>query len=347
MGLHRRQIRQGTISALALIVLLGTSSVYAATDEEKGTVAGQVTTVNGKTIPFGVSVQLEAPGGQIAGQQPADSSGHFQFDYVEKKDYTLLVTADGYQPATQEVDLRYGDQLFVTIRLTPLDHASIKDRGAVTSLEDLKVPDRAKRRYVKGDRALKTQNLPAARKFFELAVQEYPCFAQAQLGLATVLIATKQSSQAETALRKAIQCAPTFLDAYVELSQLFNEENRYDESSKLLQPAIARSPDTWQLRYQMGVAHYGMKQYEEAEKDFLGVRSLNQTPPPILHIKLADVYLKKSDFGRAYVEMQSYLTEQPEGRFAPKTRVVIQQMKADGLVPADSPSATSSQNAKP
>jgi tetratricopeptide (TPR) repeat protein len=347
MGRQRPQIRVGVIAAVALIVLFDVFSPSAVADEGKAKVAGQVTTSNGKTIPFGVNVQLQAPGGQIAGQQPADSSGHFQFDYIEKKDYTLLVTADGYQPVTRDVDLRYGDQLFVTIRLAPLDHKLIEDRGAVTSVEDLKVPDHAKRQYVKGDRAFKAQNFSAARRFFEQAVQEYPCYAQAQLGLATVLIAAKQSSQAETALRKAIQCAPTFLDAYIELSQLFNAEKRYDESSELLQPAIERSPDTWQLRYQMGVAHYGMNQYEKAEKDFLGARSLNRTPPPILHIKLADVYLKKSDFGKAYAEMQSYLKEQPDGRFAPKIKTVIQQMKADGLVPADSPSATSSRNAKP
>src|SRR5574337_853970 len=100
----RPQIRWGLTSALALTVLLGMFSASAAAGEEKGTVAGQVTTSHGQTIPFGVSVQLQAPGGQIAGQQPADSSGHFQFDYIEKNDYTLLVTADGYQPATEEVD---------------------------------------------------------------------------------------------------------------------------------------------------------------------------------------------------------------------------------------------------
>jgi len=347
MGLPMPQIRRGSISALALIVLLGTSSAYAPTDEEKGTVAGQVTTSNGQTIPFGVSVQLQAPGGQIADQRPADSAGRFQFDYIEKKNYTLLVTADGYQPATQEVDLRYGNQLFVTIRLVPLVHKLNNPGGAVTSVDELKVSARARREFLKGDRALKAQDFSGAKRHFEQAVDEYPCYPQAQLGLATALIAKKQASQAETALKKAIQCSPALLDAYVELSQLFNAERRYEESSKLLQPAIERSPNVWQLHYQMGVAHYGMKQYEEAERDFLGTRSLNQTPPAILHIKLADVYLKKGDFGKAYGEMQSYLREEPDGRFAPKIKTVIQQMKADRLIPADTPSARSSGIAKP
>jgi len=347
MGLRRLRIRGGVLSALVLIGLLGAFSPSAVADQAKAKIAGQVTTSNGKTIPFGVSVQLQAPGGQIAGQQPADSSGHFEFNYVPKKDYTLLVTADGFQPATRDVDLRYGDQLFLTIRLTPLDHQLKENRGSITSVEDLKVPAHAKRQYLKGDRAFKAQKFSAAKRFFGQAVQEYPCYAQAQLELATVLIVKQQAAQAETALKKAIQCVPTYLDAYVELSQLFNAGKRYDESLELLQPAIERSPDTWQLRYQMGVAHYGMKQYEEAEKDFLGALSLNRTPPPILHIKLADVYLKKNDFGKAYAEMQAYLRDQPEGRFAPKIKTVIQQMKADGLMPADSSPATSSRSAKP
>lgn len=347
MGLRRLQIRGGVISALTLMILLGNLVPSAVADGDKANVAGQVTTSNGNPIPFGVNVELQAPGGQIAGQQPADSSGHFEFDYVAKKNYTLLVNADGYQPATREVDLRYGDQLFLTIRLNPLHHKVKEDRGDVTSVEDLKVPPHAKQQYLKGDRAFKAQNYSAAKKHFERALHEYPCYAQAQLELATVLIARKQASQAETALKKAIQCVPTFLDAYVELSQLFNAEKRYDESLKLLQPVVEHSPDTWQLRYQMGVAHYGVKQYAKAEKDFLGVRALHRTPLPILHVKLADVYLKRNEFAKAYGEMQSYLKEQPEGRFVSRIKTVIQQMKDDGLVPVDSPSATASPGAKP
>jgi len=347
MGFRRLQIRGGMISALALMILLGKFVPFAVADGDKANVAGQVTTSNGNPITFGVNVELRAPGGQIAGQQPADSSGHFEFDYVAKKDYTLLVKADGYQPATRAVDLRYGDQLFLTIRLNPLNHKVKQDRGDVTSVEDLKVPPHAKRQYLKGNRAFKAQNYSAAKKYFERAVHEYPCYAQAQLELATVLIAKKHASQAETALRKAIQCVPTFLDAYVELSQLFNAEKRYGESLKLLQPPVEHSPDTWQLRYQMGVAHYGLKQYERAEKDFLGVRALHRAPLPILRIKLADVYLKKNDFAKAYAEMQSYLKERPDGRFVSRIKAVIQQMKADSLVPADSPSATASPGAKP
>ncbi|HEX5413175.1 MAG TPA: tetratricopeptide repeat protein [Terriglobia bacterium] len=340
-------IRAAGVATLTLSVLVVVLPVSAATDEGKAMVAGQVTTSNGQTIPFGVSVQLEAPGGQIAGQQPADSSGHFRFDYIERKDYTLLVTADGYQPATQDVDLRYGNQSFVTIRLAPLDHKLKDDRGAAISVDDLKVPAHAKQQFLKGDHALKAQDFSAAKRHFEQAIDEYPCYAQAQLGLATVLIVKNQSSQAETALKQAIHCSPTFLDAYVELSQLLNAERRYEESSKLLEPAIERSPETWQLWYQMGVAHYAMKQYEEAEKDFLGALSLNRVPPPILHIKLADVYLKKSDFGKAYLEMESYLKEQPDGRFAPKIKTVIQHMKADGLITTDSSPTTPSRISKP
>lgn len=347
MGLRRLQIQAVANSALTLMVILGMFLPSARAEDAKANVADQVMTSNGNPIPFGVNIELRAPGGQIAGQQPADSSGHFEFDYVAKKDYTLLVTAEGYQPAVCDVDLRYGDQLFLTIRLNPLNHKVKEHRGDATSVEDLKVPHHAKRQYLKGDRAFKAQNNTAAKKFFDQAVREYPCYAQAQLALATVLIAKKQASQAEIALRKAIHCVPTYLDACVELSQVFNAEKRYDETLKLLQPAVAHSPDTWQLRYQMGVAHNGMKQYEMAEKDFLAARTLQRTPLPILHIRLADVYLKKNEFAKAYAEMQSYIKQQPGGRFVPRIRAVIQRMKQDGLVPTGPPSATASPGAKP
>lgn len=347
MGQHALEFRRGTIVLVAMAFLIGVFSASGVAAEERATLAGQVTTSQGKTIPFGVTVQILTPGGQIAGQQPANSAGHFEFDYIKKEDYTLTVTAKGFRPSTQDVDLRYGSQLFVTVQLTPVRKKAKSDRGAVVSVNDLKVPRHAKQQYIKGNRAFKARHFSVAKRYFERAVQEYPCYVQAQLGLATALIARKQSSPAEVALQKAIHCVPSFLDAYVELSQLFNAERHYGQSAKLLQTAIERSPNTWQLRYQMGVAHFGMNQFQKAEEDFLKVSSLNQSPPPLLYIKLADVYLKENAFGKAYAEMQSYLKKQPHGRFAPRIKTVIQRMKNDGLLSQDSSSAKPSRTAKP
>lgn len=110
-------------------------------------------------------------------------------------------TADGYQPATREVHLRYGDQLFVTIRLTPVGHKVKRHHGAVTSVNNLKVLHLAEQEYIKGNRAFKAQRFSAAKKYFEQAVKEYLCYAQAQLGLATVQIEEKHAPQAKATLK--------------------------------------------------------------------------------------------------------------------------------------------------
>jgi len=53
-------------------------------------------------------------------------------------------------------------------------------------------------------------------------------------------------------------------------------------------------------------------------------------------VKLADVYLKKNAFDKAYSEMESYLRAEPSGRFAVKVRELMKQLESAGLVDAAS-----------
>ena len=64
--------------------------------------------------------------------------------------------------------------------------------------------------------------------------------------------------------------------------------------------------------------------------------SLNPEPPAEIHVKLADVYLKKSAFDKAHSEMESYLHAEPGGRFAVKVRELMKQLESAGLVRAAS-----------
>ncbi|MEJ2006811.1 MAG: carboxypeptidase regulatory-like domain-containing protein [Acidobacteriota bacterium] len=296
-------------------------------------ISGQVTTRDGAIIPFGVTVRLETNEGQLVAQQPADSSGHYEFDNIYKIDYHLVVSATGFQTAEREANLRHsGDNVTANFRLTPKNKTQ-ENKGAVTSVAELKIPERARKEYRKGQRAFRAHHFSEAQRHFEQATQDYPCYARAQTDMATTLIVRKAHlSEAENRLRKAIRCDSSFLNAYEELAQLLNAEKQYTESAKILKQGLAHSPDSWQFHYEMGIAHFGMKDYGEAEKEFREVSSLNKTPPPILHVKLADVYLKESKYDDAYREMKAYLRAKPKGPFAPRIRTVMKQMEAAGVL---------------
>lgn len=300
---------------------------------------GQVTTQNGNTIPFGVTLRLETNQGQLVAEQPADSGGHYEFDGLYKIDYQLVVTAKGYRTAIVPANLRHSAySLTLNIQLTPKNKISY-NKGNITSVAELKIPRRAKKEYRKGLHAFKAHHLSKAQRYFEQATQDFPCYSRAQTDLATVLIIRKKRlSEAKTRLRKSIKCDGTYLNAYEVLAQLLTAERKYASSAKVLQQGLSHSPNLWQFHYQMGLARYGMKDYAEAEKELKKVSSLNKKPPPILYVKLADVYVKESKFDNAYGEMKAYLQAKPNGPFAPRIRTVMKQMEAAGVLTSENSS---------
>lgn len=302
-------------------------------------IGGQVTTQNGGIIPYGVMVRLETNLDQTVALQPADSSGHYEFDGLRKVDYRLVITASGYRTVERDVNLRFSaNNVTVNIRLTPKNKVQV-NKGYVTSVAELKIPERAKREYRKGQRTFRAHHFSHAERYYRQAIKDYPCYAKAQTGLATTLIVRgKHLPEAEARLRKAIKCDASFLNAYEVLAQLLNAENQYAESVQVLKRGLERSPGLWQFHYQMGMARFGMKDYGEAEKELRKVSTLDKAPPPILYVKLADVYLKESKYDNAYDEMKDYLQASPKGRFAPRVRTVMKQMKAAGVL---SPKTTS------
>lgn len=335
MGVRCHEFRRKAAFALGVCALvLGCQS--AAVCQFHGSISGQVTTRDGKTIPFGVTVTVMTSDGQIVVQQPADSAGHYEIDDLRKLDYHLVIAAKGFRTEQKEANLSHsGNDLTVNVQLVPENKTHI-EKGNVTSVAELKIPARARKEYRKGSRAFKAHRFSVAQRYFENAIQEYPCYSRAQVDLATLLITEKKEVvQAEAHLRKAIKCDSSFLNAYVELAQLLNATSKYAESRKILEQGLAHAPDTWQFHYQMGLALFGSKNYGEAEKEFLKVAALNKTPPPILYVKMADVYVRESRFPEAYAEMNTYLHVAPDGRFAPRIRTIMKQMRAAGVLSSD------------
>ncbi len=332
--MQRQRQHRSAKRHLRLICLLSLWVLWAvpAACQQTVTLEGRVRTDNGQTIPSGVNALLETGEGMLVARQPANSEGQFQFDNLRKISYRLTITADGFQPAQQNLDLAYGaNKVIRNIFLTPLAKTRTVTK-ALPALTDNSASKKARKEYDKGVHALEGKRLSEASVHFENAVAEYPCYARAQADLALTLAAQRDLSRAEAALRKAIACDPGFPDAYIQLGQLFNAEKRFANSEAVLQEGLRRSPGAWQFYYQLAAAHYGLKQYTKAEEEYLKAQSLNSAVPPEFHVKLADVYFKKDAYDKAYTEMHAYLRAEPNGRFAAKIKTIMQQMESSGVL---------------
>lgn len=293
---------------------------------------GRIRAEGGQGTPSGVLVRLETSEGQLAAEQPATTSGQFEFSDLSKVTYVVTVTAPGFQTWQQTMDLGRGANKFiVNIMLTPIGKARPSPADA-PALTDANAPKKARKEYEKGAHALEARNLSGARTHFEKAVTEYPCYARAQTDLALTLSSQHELAPAETALRKAIECDPGFLNAYTELGQLLNAEKKYNDSQTVLQEGLRRSPSSWQFYSELGAAFYGLGRYSEAEGEYLKAQSLSAAPLPDVDVKLADVYLKEMNYNKAYAAMQAYLQIEPNGRFVAKIKNIMRQMESSGVL---------------
>jgi len=282
-----------------------------------------------------VDTTLENADGRLVDQRTTGGSdGRFEFDGLTNSQFRLRTDAPGFQPLVKELDLTGPRQhVYVDIVLLPLTKVA-SPASDLPTLTDESAPRKARKEYEKGSRALQEQKSDEAELHFEKAIAEYPCYARAQTNLAPALVMQNRIPEAETALKKSITCDGGFLEAYTRLAVLLNGTKRYPESEKVIEAGLRQAPSSWDLYYQLGTTHSALGEYDKAEADYLRVRSLNPAPPTELHVRLADLYHRMKAYDKAFAEMQAYWRDDPNGRYAAKTRAVMHEMESSGLVRA-------------
>jgi tetratricopeptide (TPR) repeat protein len=304
---------------------------------EAVTLVGKVTVQSVEIKASLVTLKLENVDGSLVDQKVAGLDGRFEFDGLTKSQFRLRVDAPGFQPQEQEIDLTgTRDNVYIEIYLRPLAKVATPS-SELSALTDESSPKKARQEYEKGSRALQEVKIDEAVIHFKKAVADYPCYARAQTDLARALVMQNKAPdleipEAEKALKKSISCDGGFLEAYTRLSILLNGTKQYTESEKVLEEGLRRAPSSWSLYYQLGATHSALGEFEKAEADYLKVRSFNPAPPTELHVRLADLYHRMKAYDKAYSEMQAYLRDDPNGRYAARTQAVMREMETSGVI---------------
>ena len=305
-------------------------------------VSGQVVTEQDAIITSGVTITVQSRDGSPVAEVHADSQGRFEVLNLSRQTYLLTVTAQGFMPLQQTLDFRGGSLEPVTLRLVLTRATSVKTTAPLPTLTDMSAPKEARRAYKSAVGDLQGGRVDDARNKFEKAVAEYPCYARALAGLATIQMAKRDLDAAATNLRQAIHCDPGFPGAFASLGQLLNSQLKFVESEEILKQGLRLSPQAWQLYDQLATAHYNEGQYDEAQEEWLRVLSLEPAPPAEVHAKLAAVYLREGARDKSYAEMEAYLQSAPNGRFASQFKAIMPRMR-----PSDVPGASSPQPQPP
>jgi tetratricopeptide (TPR) repeat protein len=330
----------GTLGGLALLMALEFLSAQSTPAQDTRPVSGQVVTEEDQVVSSGVTIVVARRDGWRSQEIHADSQGRFEVLNLNRQSYLVTVTAEGFYPSQQYLDLKdgYGP---VSLRVVLTRAPQRKKTSALPALTDMSAPKNARKEFQRGVQALRADRLADARKKFETAVAEYPCYARALTGLASIQIAMRELDAAAANLHEAARCDPGFPEAFTSLGKLLNSQKRFTESEEVLKQGLRLSPEAWQLYDQLATAHYNEGQYGKAEEEWLRVLSIDPSAPAEVHAKLAAVYLQGGARDKAYAEMQAYLQAEPSGRFASKFKAMMPRLKPSG------PQETASPQPKP
>jgi len=214
--------------------VLGGLQVEVALGQQTVRFEGRVRSDAGLAPRSGVKIRIETDEGKLIAEEPANSEGAFHFENLPKVNCRLIVTADGFEPYQESIDLAYGAAIFIrNINLRPARKVKESLVSAAARSDDL-APKNAKKEYEQAARELAAKNLDGAKVHLENAVKEFPCYARAQTDLGTILEARHDSAGAETALKKARECDPDYIDSYIVLGQMLNSQKRFADSERIL-----------------------------------------------------------------------------------------------------------------
>ncbi len=302
-------------------------------DHENGVIDGRVQTENGRAVSTPVTLKLvTATTGEVVAESTTNTAGEFSFSSLPHIAFVLTVTADGFEAFQQLANLgRSGGKITLIIVLQPAA-AKPPPIEAAETFTDGQAPKSARKEFAKAEQALGKRDLSGAHGHLAKAIKEFPCYARAETELGVVQASLGRPAEAEEPLKKAIECDPGFPDAYLQLGMVYNAEKNYRDSITELTEGTRRAPSAWQFYYQLGIAHYELGEFQDAEQSFLKARSFDPPQREEIQVKLADVYLKEGQYNKAYGEMQGYLTASPRGRFAEKIKGIMHQMESSGAV---------------
>ena len=186
--------------------------------------------------------------------------------------------------------------------------------------------------YQQGLDNLNRQDFAAAARSFQLALQFEPDDDKARRGFIIALIGIEKFSEASREIAKSLALSPKDAKLLELAAQCFWRQKRFAETELVLQRrlklgdertelwslygdaldaqkktiqaipayenAVRLVPDSITLRYALGALYWKLIRYDDAEREFLRILSL-QPNEPRASFNLGDIYLTKGDAAKS------------------------------------------------
>lgn len=265
---------------------------------------------------------------------------------IPRRDLTnceLRVSAAGFRPnSISLLDLAPSERT-IDVGAIVVQRAT-KIKGMAVSATAYKAPSNARKAYEKGLEAESKGKLADAHKCFEQALGIYPRYASAWFRLGTVLEKENQRDSARAAYAQATTIDAKFLPAYLALASMAYDAGNWTEVLKFTDYILDHAMLNYakvtdyivdldefnpaEAYFYNAVANYKLNKIEEAEKSALKAERVNvRTSFPLLHLILAEIFARKTDYAVAISELQTYLELVPRAKNADQIREQLAKLE--------------------
>jgi hypothetical protein len=302
----------------------------------------------------GFSMQLGSPTDTVldASGDPGSPLGVARKDPamgIPRRELTnceLRASASGFRPGVFSlVQVTAFDDTMESIDVgTIVVQRAGKIEGTTLSATPYKAPKDARKAYEKGLEAEKSGKLVGARKHYETAVQLYPAYESAWFRLGTVFQKQNDNDAARNAFTQATTINTKYLPPFLSLASMAFDAQNWPDVLKFSGHILDLDPlnhatftgyildlDPWNFAeayFYNAVANYKLGKVEDAEKSALKAEHVDLlTHFPQLHILLAKIYARKSDFANAIFQLQTYLELVPFAKDADQLREQLAQLE--------------------
>src|SRR5467141_1354016 len=326
VGIHRILLLSFSLN-LALIawapIASAQSSHLARTD---GKISGAVLLKGGNRPASQVAVRLKSHAAGIFRSILTDLEGHFEVKSLPPSTYEIVVDEPGYEQAQASTQLD-GSSSSLVLYLNSPKPAQSERNSYTVSARELKIPDKARKEYIKGLGSLGKNDFAGSVSHFSKAAQAFPDYYEAFYHIGVAETRRGRLEEALPAFQKAIDLSGgRYAWAEFGIGYLLYAEGKTEEAVTTLRRGLevdGNSPDGYAI---LGMALLQLDRPDEAEKCAREALLRNPNFAPA-YLVLSDAYGRRREYRAQVQEMDAYLKLEPNGADSGHVRQAREQVQ--------------------
>ncbi|RPI28584.1 MAG: tetratricopeptide repeat protein [Acidobacteria bacterium] len=259
----------------------------------------------------------------------AGLDGSFKFRKLQAGSYVLIVAVarQGEMRRTIEIGPTLADKKGRVREVIQFAGSRSPDDAEVISKSQLTVPREAREEVSRAQNCLGKHDVLGAKTHLSNAVQLAPHFAEAWNELGVIAYQTADFPTAEHHFRRALKEEPGAYWALVNLGGALLALGKDQEALEINQSAVRRAPEDALAHSQLGKSYMRMQDPAKAETHLRQAKALDPRHFSSPQLALADLYYLQGRFQERISELEEYLKYHPDGDFATRVRMLLEQAR--------------------